>query len=154
MVDSIYILLRSDTRLVWDTMAMLSPAAANQRPAFRSRDLTRPIRGQWPIRGLGWSVMRILTIIIIVRPSDRRHVRVWDILIKYNYLGSMSFFLSHIICFPLQYRRQEVHKVLNNKQTIEDKLIVCLSNIFLPSLIDMHLEQGKQEHSNIMWRSY
>ena len=43
-----------------------------------------------------------------------------------------------------------MHKVLNNKQTIEDKLIVCLSNIFLPSLIDMHLTQGKREHSNII----
>ena len=36
-------------------MAMLSPAPANQRPAFRSRDLPRPIRGQGPIRGPGSS---------------------------------------------------------------------------------------------------
>ena len=43
-----------------------------------------------------------------------------------------------------------MHKVLNNKQTIEDNLIVCLSNISHSSLIDMHLKQGKQEHSTMI----
>ena len=150
--------------LVWDTMAMLSLAPANQRPAFRSPDLPRPIRGQelCPMSGLGSSPVIIsddninhhyncegirqtsVNTLQCLETSESEtsssNITIW--------VHCLSF--SHIICFPLQYKRQEVHKVLNNKQTIEDNLIVCLSNISHSSLIDMHLKQGKQEHSNII----
>ena len=47
-----------------------------------------------------------------------------------------------------------MHKVLNNKQTIEDKLIVCLSNIFLSFLIKMYLcITGKTRNMGIKRKS-